>query len=328
MNKKILLLLSSVLVSLSLNAQVNLDSGLVASYFFSENFNDGSGHGYNASDVGASFATDRFGSTNHAIYFNGSNYVNLPNAVRFQPLSSASLSFWMLTTKTTRYDLFEQRIGNSTPSNLNFNITFNYPSSAHIAFNYPNYNTSGDSTSMYLPTASVSDGNWHHFVVIKNVSNNTMSIYQDDILIGYRHIQDINFTVNGTLRIGKEIEGIYWYTGYVDDIRIYSRPVTNDEIDALYVENTSGIKQLDDGTEVNIYPNPSNDRVNIVINDLSSGILKIKVLNILGQEYINNETLHSGGVFNQQLDIPQNGIYYLIINAGNFQLSRKIIIEK
>ena len=81
--KKILLftkVLLLILLSNQLNAQINLNEGLVAYYPFNGNANDESGNGYNAVDVNATLTTDRLGNTNSAYYFNGvDNYINLGN---------------------------------------------------------------------------------------------------------------------------------------------------------------------------------------------------------------------------------------------------------
>lgn len=318
------LVMMTILTSFSF-AQVSLDSALVASYYFSNNFADNSGNGNTANNAGATFTNDRFGNPNYAIYFNGSSYLDFPNAVRFQPLSSASLSFWMKSSKTDRFDLFEQRISNYTPSDLNYNITFNYPSTQHVHYNFPNYNNPPDNyTSYNVSSGSAIDGKWHHFVFTKDVLNNTMSIYLDNLLLGTRTIQDVSFTVNGTLRIGKEISGTYWYTGYIDDIRFYSRPLNTSEIQALFIESPSGIEQQNSETKIYIYPNPTGGKINIQTDRSFGEIRSIEIYNYVGQLQIIKLT----DLVNIDLSALSSGLYFMVLtNADNKRLTSKIIKE-
>ena len=66
------------LIGLSGFAQVNLDSGLVAKYYFNGNANDESGNGNNGTVNGATLTTNRFGNANSAYNFNDtSNYIDI-----------------------------------------------------------------------------------------------------------------------------------------------------------------------------------------------------------------------------------------------------------
>lgn len=303
-------------------AQVNLDSALVASYYFCTNFADSSGHGYDASNEGSTFVNDRFGNLNYAIYFNGSSYVNLPDTIRLKPFSSSSISFWMKSSLSERFGLFEQRIGSNTPSDLNFNITFNYPLTQSIFYTLPNYNNPPfNYTSYDVFSPTVIDGNWHHFVFIKNVSDSTMSIYQDNLLLGYRPIQDIAFTVNGTLRIGKEISGNYWYTGYVDDIRFYSRPLNTDEINALFNEDTYMSIPENGEYKIYIFPNPASDKVYIQLSGDFGKITSIEIYNCIGQ--FQETTFNTSEI---DISTLPGGLYNIVITNNNGEkLTKKII---
>ncbi len=56
-----------------LNAQVNLQQGLLAYYPFSGNANDSSGNGKHGTVNGASLTSDRCGKANSAYSFNGTS---------------------------------------------------------------------------------------------------------------------------------------------------------------------------------------------------------------------------------------------------------------
>jgi len=62
---------------------VGFESGLVAYYPFNGNANDESGSGHHGTVFGATLSADRFGNTNSAYYFDGTAYISLPNGVYF-----------------------------------------------------------------------------------------------------------------------------------------------------------------------------------------------------------------------------------------------------
>jgi hypothetical protein len=325
MKKVYSFLLAMTYISCMVFAQVSLDSALVASYYFNNNFNDSSGNGHHAANAGATFASDRFGAANAALYFDGSVYVDLPNDVRFQPQSSASLSFWMKSNQTGRFDLFEQRIGNNYPSDLNFNITFNYPSTQRINFNFPNYNLPPNNyTSHNVLSENAIDGKWHHMVFVKDVNANTMSIYQDDSLLGVKNIQDISFTVNGTLRIGKEISGSYWYTGYIDDIRIYSRALNNNEVTELYQGNASATNNDALPQLISLYPNPATDKVYLKNPFSGSTIHSVSVYDYTGKlQFVQTEN----PLEIETSSLPAGMYFIVLLSAGHETISGRFVKE-
>lgn len=250
------------LLSNTLYAQVMLDSSLLASYYFSGSFADSSGHGFDASDYGVYFATDRFGNPNSAAHFDGYSFLHLPALVRFQPLTSGSVSFWMRTTSYDRFFIFEQRIGAGVPDNLNFNISFNYPFPQYIHYTYPNYNgTPSAFTSFIVFTDPAINGDWHHFVFVKSTEDSTMSVYQDNVLIGYRPIMDVDFIVQGELIVGRTYDYDFFFNGDLDDVKIYNRVLNTTEIDSLYKEIVVVDIDSPDKTSLNIFPNPTKGKV-------------------------------------------------------------------
>lgn len=61
--------------------QVNLDSGLVAYWPFTDSAVDVSGNNHTGEIFGASDTTDRFGNEKHALFFDGQNdYIIVPDA--------------------------------------------------------------------------------------------------------------------------------------------------------------------------------------------------------------------------------------------------------
>jgi hypothetical protein len=95
-----------------LKSNTDLNAGLFAWYPFSANFLDSSENHFDATNYGCAYSTDRFGKANSALSFNGySSFIVFPDEARFVPYQSTTLSFWIKTGQTTRFDLFNQRSG-------------------------------------------------------------------------------------------------------------------------------------------------------------------------------------------------------------------------
>src|ERR1700733_13474149 len=78
-----------------------LTNGLVAYYPFNGNAIDASGNGNNGTNYGATLITDRFGKTNAAYSFNGSNWIDIgPVVSRYDTMS---LTAWINTTSLSSF---------------------------------------------------------------------------------------------------------------------------------------------------------------------------------------------------------------------------------
>ena len=99
----------------------------------------------------------------------------------------------------------------------------------------------GDGLSDTLATSitPINDNNWHHIVVVSNVSTGwNLDLYFDSIIDGTgSNVARSNMDNLPKLRFGDEGSSqLQPYTGDMDDIRLYDRALTPEEITALYNE--------------------------------------------------------------------------------------------
>ena len=131
------------------------------------------------------------------------------------------------------------------------------------------------------------------------------------------------------------------FNGKLDDIGIWNRALTQDEIISLYqAEVSCQSLVINSGTlsnfnppvyqsTVTIYPNPANDQITIDCGNLENVVgWNIKITNMLGQEVFNQP------MNTQQYVVPLNtwsgqGMYLVkIINAQNEVVNiKKIILQ-
>ncbi len=83
-------------------------------------------------------------------------------------------------------------------------------------------------------------------------------------------------------------------------------------------------------SEIEIYPNPFDDQLNILLRSGRLHILKAEIINVFGQvvkseELSNNPALSAGSIIIIRTSDFSKGIYFLEVTTENRQLSRKVL---
>jgi len=86
----------------------------------------------------------------------------------------------------------------------------------------------------------------------------------------------------------------------------------------------TGVDEFNDDNVVSVYPNPTSDQLNVVLNDFQFEST-ITIINNLGQVVYQSIPTKKNTVI--QLDSFANGIYTLTIGIGNKVVVKKIIKE-
>lgn len=81
--------------------------------------------------------------------------------------------------------------------------------------------------------------------------------------------------------------------------------------------------------DMNTFPNPSHGNFTLSISSTSSEIFNLRILNSLGISVYEQKRLLVDGTLNKVIDLPTlpQGIYSIVLNTSNRQLTRKIIIK-
>ncbi|MBJ7427751.1 MAG: PKD domain-containing protein, partial [Bacteroidia bacterium] len=205
-----------------------INTGLVACYPFSGNAQDQSGFNNNGTNYGATLTTDRFGNANSAYSFNGSSYILVPNSTSLSsPGSSITIAFWA-NTSAWFYD-FGYSFG---PIMCKSNSTSNCQYRVTIMDNA--INCISDNKQWYYINGTNGINQWDFFVF--TINGNLLSYYKNGILSG-QNSSPVAFPLssNNPLYIGRDDAGtLDYYTGKIDDIRIYNRALTYNEVVTLY----------------------------------------------------------------------------------------------
>lgn len=259
-------------------------NGLVGWWPFTGNANDLSGNGNNGLVNGAILTTDRNGNQSSAYEFFGNNWIQCNNNSMFNVgTGSFTISCWSTKVGTGTFQHLVTRNEILTWPNAFSSYILRYEQNGITFFGSGNATSSNGNVS----TGSISNlSNWNHIVGVYNSNITTMSVYVNGILISTSQIvsNPQNHDNNGQLFFGVEHptislpSGPNFLTGKLDDIGIWNRALTQQEITNLYNASLSTEDFAING--FTIYPNPTTTFLNF---KTSIQVEKILIYNMLGQ---------------------------------------------
>lgn len=321
----------------------SLQNGLIGYWPFCGNANDQSGNNNNGVVNGASLTTDRFGNTNSAYNFNGtSNKINFGTSQSLINLSQFTYSVWINRSVNCGNDaIVISNYGGNWAGNLLFGKVINN-GDAQIRLHKQNLSINSSS--------SISDNQWINLVAVKD--NSTLKLYKNGLLIQTTDIS--NFGSVNNISFPFVIGGAGWsdsnyFMGKIDDVGVWNRALTPQEISQLYNQNQCitnitvtdtliiNIGQLSFenpilyANNITIFPNPASTQININFNnitDLTGGT--IKIINSLGQQVATTPITATGTNSTMLLNSWGGaGLYFVqILNTqGQIVDIKKIILQ-
>ena len=211
-----------------------LTNGLVAFYPFNGNANDASGNGNNGSVNGATLVQDRHSNAGSAYSFNGiNNYISFANVPTSQ-VDNWTISAWMKLASLSQlsdavsmgYD--DGYSGNGYSMSVSTGTGGAYPGNQlFVTFGGLGWANSGYSFA--------STSQWYHVVMLR--SSGVTSFYVNSVQAS--NTSSTTPVTPTSFRIGSE-NGIRFFNGAIDDVRIYNRALSSTEVSALYAFESSG----------------------------------------------------------------------------------------
>ncbi|WP_066833268.1 gliding motility-associated C-terminal domain-containing protein [Rufibacter ruber] len=200
---------------------------LIAHYPLDGNANDVSGHGYHGFVNGAVLTTDRFNNPNSAYYFDGINdNIIIPNSFDLLP---KTISFWF---NAQTIDSNSRVVYVSDNPNLNYGITAIVIKTISGKPTISTHITSSRDTALIMPNA------WYNFII--TVNSDSTHFYINGTKLKSRKITGFpksntgeNKTFLGSHRQGNTTS--IYFNGKIDDVKIYNREFTKEEIKAPFI---------------------------------------------------------------------------------------------
>jgi hypothetical protein len=322
-------------------------SGLVAYYPFNGNANDVSGTGNNGTINGATLTADRFGNANNAFSFNGnSNYILVANSASLNS-ANKTISVWAnFAIEPTNSSAGSMSLISKWYQVTNCNNQFNDAFILTVG-KLSNQTKFIGSTNLYsqstLSTNNQLATNVWYNIVFTHDATTGGKIYVNGILVSYNDIGGNICTNQNNLIFGADSNQgnlFRFFNGKIDDIGIWNRALTQDEISNLYYTDAvcqtmlinTGVLSFNPVTynnTVTIYPNPASTQITIDCGNLANVTgWNIKINNTLGQE------VFSAPMNTQEYVVQLNtwtgtGMYFVKIydSSGNVVNTKKIILQ-
>ncbi|MBE7495933.1 MAG: cadherin-like beta sandwich domain-containing protein [Verrucomicrobiaceae bacterium] len=233
------------------------NGGLVAEFAFAGNANDGIGSLHGMAHGGAALTTDRFGRAGHAFVFDGvDDYLQMPDgdALSLNTTGALSISVWVRPDGTSLNGnndlLFSAKegtgyvhwMGKGLPGQHEWAMRIYSADNTDV----PNrvnrmscyiFNPSGGIGTGSYAQEPLTSGQWIHHVAVMDLGSGTITWFKNGAQRDQDSFAGSITPANGTapLRIGTRDFNSY-FAGAVDDIRIYNRVLTAEEIGHLYAE--------------------------------------------------------------------------------------------
>lgn len=310
MNKKFhILCFMSLLTAFALQtsfAQIPTD-GLVGYFMLDGNPVDSSGLANDGTIMDQVSPTmNRFGKDSKACLFEG-GYINAGNPMDFQITEAISIAAWI---SPTSIDDWSGIITKWNSANEGIYLGINPDS------NTLRWNIGGPQA---LDGDEIILGEWVH--IVATYDGDSIKTFQDGILTSAASNSTSIIDNGENLIIGSQTNLLqFLFDGAIDDVLIYNRGLNQSGIDSIYNSQIiSHIKDIIDPRSVELYPNPTNNILNVE-NNSEYQILSYTLCNAAGIELRTTD-------FQEALDIGNqpSGTYYLRINFDDGSMTKKVV---
>ena len=297
---------------------------------------DYSGNGYHAESCPNGAANDPVvGKFGNAGSFDGSNdYVN-PDNFNLNGATAFTASAWV------NFSNVAERYVMGSDSQFDIRVTAN-----NIAFSV----ATGGGFTVYRPTVTLAASTWNHIVGVYDGANMTVYLNGNRVNAQAKTGTVSNQGVNG-FNIGSNTSGTGFMTGSVDEVRVYTRALSGNDVSQLYnwAPGPVGYWKLDDKTGTTTIDSSGNG-INGTLNDgpvwingkygnavsfdggnddisLTSSQLEISS-SITVEAWVYPEDTGAGdynGIFSS--GAGSEGFYFEIINDGGSEINRLALWE-
>jgi len=200
----------------------------IANYSLNGNAINSINNNLNGVIVGSVLPTyNRNDEENSALLFNGNGYIRVPEFKNLDFGNELTVSFWMRRDYSSNY---QGIIGNGYYTHNSFEIRMGRESGGTFLFSRARTTTE----DIMISNKNVIEiGKWHNVVLV--VSKDFMKFYIDGNLVNNKNKKNSNFRIlNNELIIGANGSTSERFYGALDDIRIFTNGLSENEINDLY----------------------------------------------------------------------------------------------
>ncbi|HRH68317.1 MAG TPA: LamG domain-containing protein [Flavobacteriales bacterium] len=248
--------LFAAIVALPISASAQLppyvpQDDLVGWWPFTGNAEDIGGNAHHGTSNGAVLAADRFGTADRAYAFNGtSNYIEVADApaLRFGDASYAIAWWALVNTYNANATAFVVKRGTGPQNGWMVVANGLYENKIEMK------TSSGTDPEIRCDTA-LATGSWFHFAIVHDADVDSIIFFANGTEVFRQSSGGLYYNPSSTapMRFGSDTSipaGTYFLSGAMDDIGIWGRRLTAQEVLDLYLNTNVGIGEPSAGLPV------------------------------------------------------------------------------
>jgi hypothetical protein len=318
MKKLIIPIILSFITVTCLFSQIPTE-GLVLYMPFNSDANDYSGNGNNGTAHNVNYLRGNRGVT---AYFAPDSYVEIKDtaSLDFSADTGLTIAVWIRQENDiSGYIVVKMGTGNRFDDEYKLAISADGTINCGIV--------SPTSYQLFDSNGKLFINEWYLVVMRWRLADGSMKIYFNGELnsLTYSNVTSIQNT-SVPLRIGQFLDAAEnSFRGSLDDLRIYNRPLSDDEIMTLYTnEVVTSLNQVPGTKSINVFPNPVQSELNVEIPGFS-GRADFVLSDASGRAVLKGKL--NSGESTIDLNSVRPGFYSIQIKNGDQTVSRKIIRE-
>ncbi len=315
-----------------------LPSGIVAHWKLDEQtgsiIHDSSKNGNNGTMVNMNDEAWDEGILGSALQFDGiDDYVQVPHnpSIDFSD-QDFSISFWLKQTVVDRHMRYIIKGTHASPGTGKRYEVF------HHSSNVVRFSIDDDAikSRIEVPNTNFVTGEWVHVVAIRATASDQLLLYANVNLEGSASDDTGDISQNEDLFLGvSPDEENTNFAGFLDDIRIYNYALDITQIQEIYQQGITDIKDNSVPTHYQIgltnYPNPFNAITQITYSLPKKTKVTLSVYNLLGQEVkrlVDEEQFAGQYTIHFDAASLNSGIYIGRLDTGSAIVTKKLIYLK
>lgn len=305
---------------------VTTSGNLILFLPFNGEATDASGNNQAVTVSGASLTSDRNEEAQNAYRFDGVNdYMRITNNETLNFSNTVSINFWIYVSAFYEREQYPISHGN-WENRWKISISDN-----RIRWTI---NTSEGITDLDSES-TIEKNQWYNITAY--YSGADLELYINGKLDAFKYWEGSINSSPVDLTIGQVLpnNNQYNFNGKIDDVRLYDYPLSLEEISGFFEFGTDiedSKSEIPENTVLHQnYPNPFNPSTTITFTLKETGMVSLKVYNMLGQEVDNIINKHmSSGSYTVRYDASSlsSGMYIYQLKTVNSTYTQKMILVK
>lgn len=223
-------------MSKEINSILINDANLQAYYRFESDVTDDSTNGYDLTSSGApGYVVGKFGNALD-LEAGSSQYAYRNSVANLAITGNISVSLWLKLESLPASEYCMIQIGGSGSLETEVeNVLFSLEVTSSGDINWFHEYSTGTNQAGTATNANLQTATWYHLVVMRDTSANEYYFYVDGNLIDTKsYTTDPTGGGNSRLYIGSAYPAAKYFDGILDDIAIFNRVLSADEIKSIY----------------------------------------------------------------------------------------------